>query len=281
MAHEVDVSNIEEINTSLTIKEIVAGDMRKYAEEMKITERQLIKDFAKNTNVVLRTLERIFESNKKFTPHVRTIVDIYSQIYDANSLAEIISKAPPIVSDFIKKNHTQFAVGDSKVSDVTSNSAVQASLTSSSIFNQIYIMTSGDYGTDLAAIRENFGINGLKHLDEMIKLGFVEIEENDQIRRKKKLTWDKKIRNNFMKTLITDVYKEENSDMAQSNYLGFAVGDVTPMDYDIIRNIIKVNADQILTIINNSKPSYDEAVRVAVGKVMEKVEFKIEGDKLC
>jgi hypothetical protein len=86
---EVEVINTEEISVTPTIKEIVANDMRKYAEEMNISERQLIKDFANNTNVVLRTLQRILEGNRKITPHVTTVVDIYSQIYNATSLAEI------------------------------------------------------------------------------------------------------------------------------------------------------------------------------------------------
>jgi hypothetical protein len=202
-------------------------------------------------------------------------------MYNATSMAEVISKAPEVISEFIKKNHTQFAVGGSRVSDVTTNSAVQADLTSSTIFNQIYMMTAGDFGTDLAAIREHFGANGLKHLDEMIKLGFVEIDEDDQVKRKTRLTWDKTIRKNILKTLITDVYKEENADLLNPNYLGVALGDVTPSDYLIIREKIKNNADEILSIINKSKPTYEEAIRVSVAKVMEKIEFKVEGDKLC
>lgn len=272
-------------NANLSIKQILANDMKKYAEEMNIPLRQLVKDFAKNTNVVLRTLERIFEENKNFTPHVRTVVDIYAQIYNATSLAEIISKAPPVISEFIKKNHTQCIVGDSKsdskISDVTYNSAVQANLTASSIFNQIYIMTAGDYGTDIDKIRDNFGVNGLKQLDEMIKLGFVEMDGDDQIKRKTRLTWDRKIRKNFVKTLIADIYNEENSDLEFSNYLGVAIGDVTPADYNLIREKIKTNADEILAIINKSKPAYNEAVRISVAKVLEKIEFKVEGAKLC
>lgn len=272
-------------NANLSIKQILANDMKKYAEEMNIPLRQLVKDFAKNTNVVLRTLERIFEENKNFTPHVRTVVDIYAQIYNATSLAEIISKAPPVISEFIKKNHTQCIVGDSKsdskISDVTYNSAVQANLTASSIFNQIYIMTAGDYGTDIDKIRENFGVNGLKQLDEMIKLGFVEMDGDDQIKRKTRLTWDHKIRKNFAKTLINDIYNEENSDLEYSNYLGVAIGDVTPADYNLIREKMKSHYHEVMDIINNSKPTYDEAIRFTLGKVLEKVEFKAEGGKLC
>ena len=69
--------------------------------------------------------------------------------------------------------------------------------------------------------------------------------------------------------------------MLNPNYLGVALGDVTPSDYLIIREKIKNNADEILSIINKSKPTYEEAIRVSVAKVMEKIEFKVEGDKLC
>ncbi|MBC7540160.1 MAG: hypothetical protein H7281_15150 [Bacteriovorax sp.] len=267
---------------TMSIKQIIAEDIRKYSEEMNIPLRQLIKDFAKNTNIVLRTMERFFEDNKKFTPHVTTIVDVYSQIYSTNSLAEILSKSPVIVSDFIKKNHMQFIGGSTnKFLDISKHAAVQAELTSSSIFNQIYIMTSGDYGTDLAKIKEQFGANGLKQLDEMIKLGFVEIDENDQVKRKTRLTWDRKIRKNFIKTIIGDIYKEENSDLMNPNYISVAIGDVTPSDYELIREKMRSNYLDIMEIVNASKPSYDEAIRFTLAKVIEKIEFKAEGDKLC
>jgi hypothetical protein len=270
---------------TLSIKQIIAEDIRKYSEEMNIPLRQLIKDFAKNTNIVLRTMERFFEDNKKFTPHVRTVVDVYTQIYNATSLAEVISKAPPVISEFIKKNHTQCVVGglkeDSRVSDLSSNPAVQANLTASSIFNQIYIMTAGAHGSDISKIRDSYGVNGLKQLDEMIKMGFVEIDDNDQIKRKTRLSWDRTIRKNFVKTIISDVYNEENADLEYPNYLGVAMGDVTPSDYKLIQEKIKTNADEILSIINKSQPTYEEAERITFAKVLEKIEFKAEGDSLC
>lgn len=271
----------DKTSANLSIKQIIAQDIQKYSEEMNIPVRKIIKDFAKNTNVALRTLERIIEENKNVAPHVRTVVDIYSQLYNATSLAEIISKAPPVVSEFIKKNHTQCLMGEAKVSDISSNPALQADLTTSSVFNQIYMMTAGDHGTDLDKVRDQFGANGLKQLDEMIKLGFVEINEEDQITRKNRLTWDRTIRKNFVKTLINDVYNEENADLENPNYLGVAIGDVTLSDYKLIREKIKNNADEILSIINNSKPTYNEAIKISFAKVLEKIEFKVEGDKLC
>lgn len=273
--------NTNETSADLSIKQIIANDIQKHAEEMKISARQVIKSVANKTNVKLRTLERFFEPSKNFKPHVRTVVDIYSQIYNTESLAEIITKSPTIISEYIKNNHTQCNVGEAKVSDLSTNPAHQASLTASSVFNQIYLMTSGDYGTELSLISEKFGTHGLKQLDEMIKMGFVEIDENDRIKRKNKLTWDRTIRKNFVKTLISDVYNEENNDILDANYLGFATGDVSKEDYDLIREKIKINADEILSIINKSQPSYDNAIRIAFGKVLEKIEFKVEGDKLC
>lgn len=274
--------NTETTADNLSIKQIIASDLKKFAEESNITPRELIKDIAKNTNITLRTLERILEENKNSNPHVTTIVDIYSQVYKTSSLAEILSKTPPMISDFIKKNHMQFISGNNnKYLDISNHASVQADLTSSTVFNQIYMMTSGDHGTDLVAIRENFGANGLKHLDEMIKLGFVSIDENDQIKRKTRLTWDHKIRKNFVKTLINDVYNEENCDVENPNYISVAIGDVTPSDYNLIREKIKTNYLEIMEIIGKSKPSYDEAVRFSMAKVMEKIEFKVEGDKLC
>lgn len=267
---------------NLSIKQIIANDIRSYSEEMKIPLRQLVKDIAKNTNVALRTLERIIEENKNVTPHVTTVVDIYSQIYSSNSLVEILSKAPPVISEFIKNNHMQFIGGsNNRFLDISNHSSLQADLTSSGIFNQIYMMTSGDHGTDLVKVREQFGANGLKQLDEMIKLGFVEMDENDQIKRKSRLTWDRTIRRNFLKTLINDVYNQENSDLENPNYLSVAIGDVTAEDYNLIREKMRSNYLEIMEIVSKSKPTYDGAIRFALGKVLEKIEFKVEGDKLC
>ncbi len=270
-----------ETNANLSIKQIIASDLKKFAEESNVTPRELIKEIAKNTNVALRTLERILAENKSANPHVRTIVDIYTQIYNATSLAEIISKAPSAISEFIKENHTQCLMSDSKVSEISNHSSLQANLTASSIFNQIYFMTSGDHGTDLVKVREQFGAHGLKQLDEMIKLGFVEMDENDQIKRKTRLTWDRTIRKNFVKTLIMDVYNEENSDLENPNHLSVGIGDVTPEDYNLILDKMKSNYNEVMGIITKSKPTYNEAVKISVAQVLEKIEFKVEGDKLC
>ena len=273
--------NTEASTDNLSIKQIIASDLRKYAEEMNISERQLINDFARNTNVAKRTLERILVEDQKSNAHVRTVVDIYSQIYNATTLTEVISKAPIVVSEYIKKNHSQCTGKNPKVSEISQNPAQQAEFTSSTVFNQIYMMTSGDFGTDLEAIRENFGQNGLKHLDEMIKLGFVEIDVDDHVTRKKPLTWDRTIRKNFIKTIINDLYKEENADLENPNYIGVAIGDVTPEDYNLIREKMRNHYTELMTILNQSKPTYKDAIRITFAKVMEKIEFKVEGDKLC
>ena len=44
---------------------------------------------------------------------------------------------------------------------------------------------------------------------------------------------------------------------------------------------MKVNYLEIMEIVNNSKPTYEEAVRFTLAEVIEKIEFKVEGDKLC
>lgn len=124
-------------------------------------------------------------------------------------------------------------------------------------------------------------MNGLKQLDEMIKMGFVEIDDNDQARRKTRLSWDRAIRKNFVKTIISDVYNEENSDLECPNYLGVAMGDVTPSDYKLIQEKLKSNYIELMDIITKSQPSYEEAIRITFAKVLEKIEFKAEGDTLC
>lgn len=115
----------------------------------------------------------------------------------------------------------------------------------------------------------------------MIRLGFVEIDENDQVKRKAGLTWDRTVRKNFVKTLISDIYNEENTDFENPNHLSVAMGDVSPKDYNLILEKIKRNYQDILDIVLNSKPSYDESIRLSMAQILERVEFKVEGDKLC
>lgn len=264
-----------------SIKQIIASDLRKYSEEMGLTLREVIKEISSSTNVNLRTLERLLEGNNKISPNVRTVTDIYAFIYKANTLAEVISKSPEEVSEFIKKNHTQFQIGNYSVSDFSKNPLLQASFSSSTIFNQIYILSSGNHGVELSIIRELYGLTGLKKLDEMIKAGFVEIDSEERIRRREKLDWNRSIRKNFANTLINDIYKEEHVDEENPNYLSFSIGEVTADDYKKIINKLKSNYLEIQEIINNSNPTFEEAIKISVAKVAEKSEFKMERGTIC
>lgn len=267
-------------HSSQSIKQTVALDLERYATEMKVSTRQVIKDISKNRLMGLRTLERFFQGNNDFSPHVRTLVNIYAQIYDTDSLADIISKAPIQIGEYIKSNHTNYIVSEN-TSGKSKNITLQCELTQSSIFNQIYIMTGGDHGSDLGMIRKRFGEYGLQELDKLISYGFVEIDEDGRIKRKEKLSWDIEIRKNFAKSLLSDIYSEDNVDGENQNYLSVLTGEVTPEDYKLIRaKMIKDNRET-LELINRSKPSYEEAIKFVAAGIMDEIQFKNEGVLEC
>ena len=272
--------NTDEQNSSQSIKQTVALDLEKYAVEMNIPLRQVLKDISKNRLIGIRTLDRFIQVDADFVPHVRTLVNIYAQMYDTDSLAEIISKAPEQIGNYIRNNHTNYTVAEN-ASGKSKNLPLQTELTISPIFNQIYLMTAGEYGTELSMIRKQFGEYGLKELDKLLSTGFVEIDADDKITRKEKLSWDVKVRKNFSKTIINEIYNEENVDNKNQNYISVIMGSVTPDVYKSIRAKMKKHNDEILGMVNESNPSFEEAIKFAATEVMEEVQFKNKGDLLC
>ena len=265
---------------NLSIKQILANDIRKYAEEMNVSIQQVMKDISKNKLTGIRTLQRFFQPETEFVPHVRTLVNIYSQMYDTESLADIISKAPEQIGSYIRNNHTNYTVAEN-LSGGSKNLPLQLELTSSSVFNQIYLMTGGEYGTELSVIRKMFGEFGLKELDKLILAGFVEIDADDKITRKEKISWELPIRKRFAKTVINDIYNIENADSCNKNYISVITGEVSPEVYKLIRTKMKKHNDEILTMVNESNPSYEDAVKFVSTEVMEEIQFKNKGDLLC
>lgn len=265
---------------NLSIKQIIAEDIKKYSEEKKIPLREVIKDISNKTEVGLKTLERIVDDTIKTRPYARTAADIYTYLYEADSLTEVITKAPKTISEYIEKNHNNTTRSQS-ISDFTKNPATQNELTKDNIFNQILLMTGGDYGTDLTTIRKKYGVNGLKRLDEMLKNGFVKIDEDEKVTRAKKLAYNSTIRRNVARTIVSEIYNAEEPDLYPEQYLGVFSGDVTPEDGAIIRaEFARVFRSSMERIIK-SRPTEKEAIRLNLASVIASMVTKDEGDFIC
>jgi type III secretion system FlhB-like substrate exporter len=246
---------------NLSIKQIVANDIIKYAEEMNIPLKSALKEIDNNTAVCIKTLERIVDDRVNIKPFVKTVSEIYSFLYRTDSLSEIITKAPPEISEYINKKHLNYST-PYKFSDFVANPKAQEELSRDSIFNQIYLRTSGDIGTDLETIKLNFGLNGLKKLDEMISLGYVIVDKDEKFIRGKKLSWTPVIIANFSKTLVSEILNSKEMDLRPDNYCNFFTWDTTQEDALTIKEIFRDAFRGAIGVATKSKPVKNNLVKV-------------------
>ncbi len=272
-----DLQNIE--HNCLSIKDQVIADIESFALERKISVRELIKDMANTSGLVLRNLERIIGKGDS-KPSNETLIKIYSYFYSTDTLVDLIIKAPEVIASSIKMD---FFISDNsqnnKMSTKLSNEVLD--LAKSDVFNSIYLMTSGDFGTDLLTIREEFGKLGLQTLDKMIKLGIVKVNENDKLSRENAVFLTAEMRRNMVVTIAKDFYKPTKNDVIGTNYSGAYMGEVTPEDYDIIYAEIKSSFDKLGKMIFDSKPTQDNFKRIALGGILEEIEKNADGGMLC
>lgn len=248
---EVQMLETNTNNPSGLIQSIIAADITAYAKEFNLPIRQVMQEINSNTKVSISTLERIVTKPKSPLPFPRTVVSIYSYILKTKSLSEIIIKTPTEVSDYINKNRVSFSKSEEVLDfDVKK----EEELTSDDLFNQIYNMTSGDFGTDIVAVKYQYGIEGLKKLDAMILDGYVTVDEDERLKRGKSLSWNRRTMVNFTKTLGNRIKKMEDFDLDQENYCLFQTWTVTFDDSIKIKEIMKTAARSAMELAKNSKP---------------------------
>lgn len=256
---------------NLSIKKILANDILKYAEEMNIPLRDALKNIESNTAICIKTLERIVDENIKIKPFVKTVSEIYSFLYRTDSLAEVITKAPPEISEYINKKHLNYAT-PYKFSDFVANPTAQEELTRDTVFNQIYLSTSGDFGTSINAVKLNYGLNGLKKLDEMIALGYVIVDKNERLIRGKKLSWTPVIIANFSKTLVSEILDSKELDLRPDNYCNFFTWDTTQEDALIIKEIFRKAFRTAVEVATKSQPIDDKFVKLNFSSVVASID---------
>ncbi len=266
-------------NEERNIIEVIAKDIANYAKDNKLTNRAVIKQIAIKSNVSERTLDRFLEPNQAFKPHFKTIFKIYSHLYETSSITEVMTKTPSSINEYIKKNHNQYISNLNETVSI-SESILQGSLTTSTLFNKIYLMTGGEYGSDIESIRKAHGAEGIRILDLLASHEFIEVLDDERVIRKKKLCWDNNIRRNFIKTLINDVYVTENEEVENKSLLSVFHGEVSSNDYKKIREKLKKCQFEILELINQSNPKADDIIKLASAGMVMVVE-SITGEAKC
>lgn len=223
-------------NPSGTMQSIIAADIIAYAKEFNLPVKQVIQDINSSTKVSVSTLDRIVKKSKSPQPFVRTVVSIYSFILKTKSLSEIIIKTPIEISDYIKKDRASYTKDQDMI---VFDTVKEDELTRDDLFNRIYTITSGDFGTDIGTVRYNFGLLGLVKLDEMIELGFVVVDQDERLKRGRPLSWNREAMVNFNHTLGDQIKKMKDFDLNEENLCSFQTYEVTQPDAVIIKKIFK------------------------------------------
>ena len=261
------------------ILKIIIADIKARASELGLPVNAFIKKIANPKTVCKKTLERVISEKDSTMPRARTILYIYSSIYQTNSMADLLIKLPTVIKTHIEKS----SIFDEKKSHAVildSNSNEQLQLTKDSNFNQVYLMTGGDHGTTLQKIRESLGKKGIIALNKAIQKGFVKINENERlVRGDVKIEWGPESMLDVSGTIQKDIYNLEKAQIEKANKIMLLVSDVTEPDrirmYDALDRLHEVICD----IMDNSKPTEKEAKRVCLSIIMDTIDTNDDEDE--
>jgi hypothetical protein len=247
--------------------------MESFASENKLEFRDLLKDISKKQNISLRGLEKIVSAQVS-TPAVETQIKIYSYIYKTESLVELLTKVPEIVASNIQSAYT---------GTKTQNSGEILKLSKDRMFNSIYLLTAGDLGISLSLIREEFGRQGLKMVESMIKLELVTMDQEEIVKRKNAILMSPEIRKNMLAFVANDLYQPEKNQNVGANYSGLILGDVTEEEYEMIYHDLRAFMNSLRERVFNSRPTADNFKKIAIGSIMDEYNCSTTSaeNKLC
>lgn len=272
----------ETITSEGDILKIIIADIQARASELGVPVNTFIKNISNPKTICKKTLDRVISEKDSTMPRPRTILYIYSAIYQTNSMADLLMKLPTAIKSHIEKS----SIFDEKKShsvilDSSTNEHVQ--LTKDPYFNQVYLRTAGDHGTTLQHIREDLGKKGLTALNKAIQKGFVKINENERlVRGPVKLEWGPESMLDVSGTIQKEIYNLDKAQIEKANKIMLLISDMTEQDrirlYDAIDNLHDVACD----IMNNSNPTEKEAKKVCLSIIMDTIETQdeVEGDDL-
>lgn len=258
----------------MNIKNQVLKDLESSAKEKNISIKEIMKEISNDQEISLRTFSRLSEINSA-QPSNDTLVKIYSHLYSTDSLIDLILKVPENIANSLKAEYLFF----------DKNRTIRAkqeilNLSKDDTFNLVYFRTSGDYGTDLKSIRDEFGRRGLQVIDKLVTLGLVTIDNDERLIRKNTIFSTPEIRINQLKTL-TNLYDPTKNTTPGKNYSGIFMGNVTCEEHDEIYLDLRDCLNRIGKKIADSKPTKDNCKQIALGGVLEEVGTSGNGGLLC
>jgi hypothetical protein len=265
----------EVILNESSIKDLVANDIKSFAEEQGRSVQHILKDISAKREVGLRTLQRIVSNNNSFKPLPSTVLEVYSYLYKTTSVAELLTKLRTEIAEYLAKNNACFSKNlvERKIS---SNPKKEIELTTDSLFNIVYILASGDCGIDVSIIRNMLGKMGLDKLDEMITEGHVQINENEKIVRKNNLVWTVPIIHNFTKTLHNEILKPKEFGINEENYISFFSGKTTKKNAIEAKSIIRDAFRKAVALVSETSSSDEESETICLSSTSYIIETNKE-----
>lgn len=260
-------------NRSTELRVELIQHLENFAVENNIELRELIKDISKKQNISLRGLEKII-SAQVATPSVETQIKVYSYLYKTDSIIELLTKVPDYVANTIQSSYT---------GSKTQNNQEVIKLTKDSLFNSIYLLTSGDVGISLSFIKEEFGRKGVLMAEKMINLDLVSLDQDEYLIRKNTILMGPHIRKNMIGYVVDELYQAEKNQNVGENYSGLVLGDIPEEDYPIYYNELKSFISSMRERITSAKATKGNFKKIAIALVMD--EYKCSNfsseNKLC
>jgi hypothetical protein len=244
-----------------------------FAIENNIDLSELIKDISIKQNLSVRGLQKIISAQVS-TPSVETQIKVYSYLYKTDSIIELLTKLPECVANNIQSSYT---------GSKAQNAQEVIKLTRVSLFNSIYLLTSGDVGISLSFVKEEFGRQGVLMAEKMINLDLVSLDQDEFLVRKNTILMGPQIRKNMIGYVVDVLYQPEKNQNVGDNYSGLVLGDIPVEDYPLYYKEVKTFISSMRDRITNSRATKGNFKKIAIAMVMDEYNCSNSSpeNKLC
>lgn len=246
-------------NRSTELRVELVQHLENFAVENNLDLRELIKDISKKQSISLRGLEKIISAQVS-TPSVETQIKVYSYIYKTDSVVDLLTKVPRCVANNIQSSYT---------GSKTQNNQEIMKLTKDTLFNSIYLLSSGDVGISLSFIKEEFGRRGLVMVEKMINLELITLDQDEFLIRRNTILMGPQVRKNMISYVVDSLYRPEKNQIVGQNYSGLILGDIPEEEYPLYYKELKTFISSLRDRISQSKAKKNNFKKIAIAMVMD------------
>jgi len=246
-------------NRSTELRVELVQHLENFAVENNLDLRELIKDISKKQSISLRGLEKIISAQVS-TPSVETQIKVYSYIYKTDSVVDLLTKVPKCVANNIQSSYT---------GSKTQNNQEIMKLTKDTLFNSIYLLSSGDVGISLSFIKEEFGRRGLVMVEKMINLELITLDQDEFLIRRNTILMGPQVRKNMISYVVDSLYRPEKNQIVGQNYSGLILGDIPEEEYPLYYKELKAFISSMRDRISQSKAKKNNFKKIAIAMVMD------------